>query len=504
MKRLAFWFAIALLLFVFAFIGLNLFDSGPGSVPGALSPAVAAEDRPLAGNLDPGDGFFLVWGFAEPPMTDPLAPGYRRQVQDLFSARRSSRSLFRSPYGRWLARLNAGSARHWQGANFHIPQHQGEDLSDNFSSRRVELAERQERFAPLLGRYRQLLAAGGLKDFTPLNWECPGRSLQLATQTARLFAASRVLDALDGGWPAAGAELLGAADAGFELIASGRTLAVNSLGKSMIELSLQALSSLLNRPECPREFARIMLDRLPERPLRAFGTGPVRTFHWMSFAASLARVKENRIVDPALLKDYFRDPTAFYAIVGFVGISRMGLFNVAHAVAAFFVKENESVAMLRGFWEKVGALEDTPPWRWGPSYLRLRRSPEIATGPFWWLRNPLGKMMVQSAVPFTWPIIQHYVNRSHEMKARYDLVRLLARMRLAAGAGAGLGETELRRLLAAAAPDPFSGQPFRFNRGRGMLYSVGPDAVDDDGREQAEIWRDSDIAVPIKFVKSEK
>jgi hypothetical protein len=326
----------------------------------------------------------------------------------------------------------------------------------------------------------------------------------LATQTARLFAASRVLDALDGGWLAAGAELLAAANAGFELIASGRTLAVNSLGKSMIELSLQALSSLLNRPECPREFARLMLDRLPERPLRAFGTRPVRTFNWMSFAASLARVKENRIVDPALLKDYFRDPTAFYAIAGFVGISRMGLFNVTHAVAAFFVKENESVAMLRSFWEKVGALEDTPPWRWGPAYLRLRRSPEIATGPFWWLRNPLGKMMVQSAVPFTWPILQHYINRSHEMKVRYDLVRLLARARLKMGEKEKLDAAELRKILAAGGRDPFSGLSFRFSRGRGALYSVGPDAVDDHGREQAEIWRDSDIAMPIKFVKSEK
>jgi hypothetical protein len=35
-----------------------------------------------------------------------------------------------------------------------------------------------------------------------------------------------------------------------------------------------------------------------------------------------------------------------------------------------------------------------------------------------------------------------------------------------------------------------------------MLYSVGPDAADENGRELRDIWRRSDIAVPIKFVIS--
>jgi len=385
MKRFLFWFFAAALLFILFFIGLNLFDSKPPS--GTPFAAEGPADEPLAENLEPGNGFFLVWGFAEPPLTDPLAPGYRRQVQELFTAR-TGRYRSRSPYSQWLVRLHTGNALYWQGANFYFPQPHGEDVSHIFASRRVQVMEFQQRFAMLLLRYGQLLRARELDDFTPLNWECPGRSLNLATNMAKLFTASRVLAALDGQWSEAGSGLLDQLDAGLRLIGNGRTIKVNALGRTMVELSLRALASLLNHSDCPPAFVRLMLDRLPERPIQAFGTGPVRAFNWMSFAASLARVKKNRVVDPLLLKDYFRDPTAFYAIVGFVGISRMHLFTAAHALAAFLIKENESVAMLRNFWNEVGVLENDPPWRWNPSLLRQRRSPEAAVGSFWWLRNP--------------------------------------------------------------------------------------------------------------------
>ncbi len=506
MKRLAFGCAIALLLFIFAFFALNLFDSAPESAPGVLSPVVAAAGRPLAGNLDPGNGFFLVWGFAEPPGTDPLAPGYRRQVRDLFSARRSGRSLFRSPYGRWLARLNADSARHWQGLNVYFPQSQDDDPGAYFIARRTQVAAWLERFAPLLGRYRQVLRAGKLEDFTPLGWACPARSVKLTLQTAKLFAAAQMLAAMDGLWPEAGNDLLDALAAGLRLIDSGGTFEVNALGRTMVELSLRSLASLLNRPDCPPDFARLVEENLLPAESARFGTGAVRSFNLLSFRRAIGRVKEEKVVDPFLLKDYFREPAAFYAMERFVALSGARVFTVVHALAAFFIKENETVAMLRAAWERIGQLEETPPWRWNREARPSSRRTPVPAGDasFWWLRNPLGKMMVRSAMPYTWPILRHYVYRSHELHARYDLVRLLARARRMAGAGSKLDEAALLGLLAAAKErDPFSGAPFRFSREQEALYGIGSNRNDDHGREQAEIWRDSDIAVPIKFVVSD-
>ena len=490
MKRFFALFLAALAIFCLLFFGLNLFDSAPAPQAPAVPPAL---------ELEPGNAFFMVWGFAEPPQVDPLAPAYRGQLLELFAAR-ARNYLFRSRYSQWLGRLNAGYRRQWQGATIYFPQLPGEDVCAYFASRRAAIAERRKRFAVLLRRYGQVLQAPLLADFTPLGWEPPARSLLLATYTARLYAAARTLAALDGQWPAAAGDLLGAMSAGFRLIASGRALTANSLGKAMVELSLRSLASLLNRPDCPPGVARLVLERLPVRPAAAFGTAAVRAFNWASFVDAIGRVKKEGIVDPFLLKDFFRRPAAFFALERFVAISGPRLFGAVHALAVFFLKKNETTAKLREYWEEVGALEEAPPWQWRALPLLQRRSPGAPAGPFWWLRNPLGKMMVASAVPYNWPILQHYVYRSHELRVRYELVRLLAAARLAAAPGRPLGEAALRGQLAAGERDPFSGAPYRFSRELGMLYSVGPDAMDDNGREQPEVWRRSDIAVAIKFV----
>lgn len=497
MKRFFFWFFIFLGAFILFFFSLNLFDSRPGPVTEASS----GNERSAA-LLEPGNGFFLVWGFAEPAETDPLSAVYRAQVLELFGALNKN-YLFRSRYGQWLTRLNGAYRQNWQWASLYFPQLPGEDVCAYFALRRVQINEQRQRCDAPLRRYRQVLLAADLEDFTPLGWEFPARSFLLATYTAKLFAASRALAALDGDWQTAVDDLFAALAAGLKLIASGRTLAVNSLGKTMVELSLRTLGSLLNRNDCPDDAVRRILARLPERPMAEFGTAAARTFAWLGFAHALERVKKDKIVDPFLLKDYFHKPADFYALERFVAISGLRLFTTIHALAAFFMKKNESVAALRAFWDGVGRLEETPRylWRSGPRPA-FRLGAALELGPFWWLRNPLGKMMVRSAVPYTWTVLLHYVYRSQGLKVRYDLTRLLARARFRAGRSMSLDAAALKSLLLSAAErDPFSGSPFLFSREPGMLYSIGPDGTDEGGREQTVWWRDSDIAVPIKFVQ---
>lgn len=501
MRRLVFAAVAAALLFILFFLGLNLFDTGPAPA----APGAGATRMPAA-NLEPGNLFFVLWGFAEPPETDPLSPEYRLRVLELFAARyRPSQRLSRSPYGQWLARLSAAGARHWQGANLLFPQEAAEDLGGFFHSQRGRIRELGLRFAPLQSRFRRLLGAGALQDFTPLNWDCPPRSLQLATFAAKLHAASALLAALDGCWPQAADDLLDELDAGLRLLASARTIRANALGRAMVELALRSLAALLNRRECPPGLAQRVLERLTERPVAAFGTASARAFQLQSFQAAVARIKRERIVDPMLLKDFFRQPAAFYALERFVAISGAGVFSAVHALAAFLLQENETMALMRGFWDDVGRLEAVPPWRAGADDLpRLRGAPGRGRpAPLWWLRNPLGKMVARSAVPYAWPVLRQYVLRGHETRARYELTRLLARARLASERDGGLGGEELGRLLAVAAPDPFSGRPFRYGRDTATLYSLGADAEDNGGRERLELWRDSDIAVPIRFVSGD-
>jgi hypothetical protein len=494
MKRFLFWFFILLGTLSLLFFSLNLFDS-------RSAPGLAAPPLPEAG-LEAGNGFYLLWGFAEGAETDLLTESFRVHVQELFNPP-GKNQFSHSRYGHWLTRLNAAYRENWHGTNLYFPQLPGDDVCAFFAARRAMIGEQQQRCAVPLQRYRQVLRAEALEDFTPLGREFPARSVLLATHTARLFAASRALDALAGDWQSAGDDLFAAMATGLKLVGSGRTLAVNSLGKILVELSLRTLGSLLNRSDCPPAVARSIMERLPARPAAAFGTKTARTFAWMSFARALERVKEDKVVDPFLLKDYFREPAGFFALERFVAISGPRFFWTVHALAAFLLKKNESVAAMRAFWDGVGRLEETPPASWGPGPRPASRlGAGLEPGPFWWLRNPLGKMMVRSAVPFTWPVLQNYVYRSHGLKVRYDLTRLLAAARLQAGPGMVLPEATLRNLLASAEErDPFSNRPYLFNLASGMLYSVGPDGTDNHGLEQPAALTDSDIAVRISFVK---
>ena len=185
MKRFFTFFLAALALFILVFFGLNLFDTAPAPRAPALPP-----ER----ELDPGNGFLLVWGFAESPEADPLDPAYRGQLLELFAAR-ARNYLFQSRYGQWLGRLNAGYRLNWQGATIYFPQLPGEDICAYFAARRAQIAERQDRFAVPLRRYARLLRAPELADFTPPGWEPPARSLLLATYTARHYAAARAVAA---------------------------------------------------------------------------------------------------------------------------------------------------------------------------------------------------------------------------------------------------------------------------------------------------------------------
>lgn len=493
MKRFFFWLLIGLAAFILFFIGLNLFDSRPESaMAGPLF---------VPANLQPGNGFFILWGFAEPLDSDPSAPAFRARMLELFSTPVRSR-LFRSRYSHWLGSLNASFRENWQGSKLNFPRLPEDDACVFAAANRDCISEAQQRFAVPLQRYRQILQAENLADFTPLDWGFPARSAALAVTTAKLFAASRTLAAMDGDWDATAADLFAAIDTGLKLIACGRTMTVNALGKNMVEYSLRTLVSLLNRGDCPQPFRRRLLERLPARPACVFGTAAVRDFAWMSFAHALERIERDKIVDPYMLKDYFREPAAFFALERFVAISGRGFFATVHALAAFSIKKNESTAALRAFWQEVGRLEETMPASWpsGPRPL-TRLAARLRLGPLWWLRNPLGKMMVRAAVPYTWPVLQHYVYRSHGLKVRYDLVRLLARASLQAGQGMNLGVDALQTLLASALErDPFSGGPYRFHFESGRIYSVGQDGQDDHGREIAASWRDSDIAVRIAFV----
>ena len=184
MKRFFLVLRRALALFVLFFFGLNLFDSRPGAGAGRGRGPAAAQ---------PGAGQRLFPRLGLRRTAGDRPPGRRltaRQVLELFAAR-ARNYLFRSRYGQWLARLNAGYRRHWQGATLYFPQ-----LPRRGRRRLFRLPPRPDRgTAAALRRAAAALPpapAGRASSRTSRPWagSCPARSLLLATYTAKLFAAS--------------------------------------------------------------------------------------------------------------------------------------------------------------------------------------------------------------------------------------------------------------------------------------------------------------------------
>ncbi len=195
-----------------------------------------------------------------------------------------------------------------------------------------------------------------------------------------------------------------------------------------------------------------------------------------------------------MLKDYFRNSVEFYTVERLINSGRQPLGRVLNPILAVFLKKNETLQLYAAFWEDMRRREALPPFRWGAELADLR--PAVVLGPFWWLHNPFGKMIVRSSLPYPWVILMRIVYPTHMLKARYDLTRLacLWNERIASGRTAGL-EQELQSF---PQKDPFSGAPFRCNSQKSLLYSIGPDGADNGGNEQFIFYRDSDIAVPCR------
>ena len=473
------------------FFCLNLKDSSAPPVGRSLGRLPVAS----TGN---DNGFFILWGICESPATDPLSGEFRRRVLSLL-APFPSELEFRRRYGDWLDRTNDNFRRYWKGAAIPFPRGDSGDSGEFFLSRRALIEKKEKEFALLLHRFQALLSAGRIEDFTPPGRELPLRNLLLAINASRIFIAANTVKALIGEpdkRSAATDNLLLSLAAGLKLIRSSRTLAVNFLGKTLADQSLRALAALLNRPALAAAIAVRVCGFLPPRRTEEFGTSSVRHSGTLSFIQALERIRREKVIDVRLLPGYFRWSANVYAIERLINKADPRTAQALQALLSFFLLKNETVGVFAKYWESVGRLEETPPWRWRsePRALEL----DMTAGSFWWLRNPLGKMMVHSAVPHVRTVTLNFVYRTYESQVRYELVRILSAFRCAApGAPEREKERNLKRFLQAAAErDPFSGGPYRYSVSRRVLYSVGPDRRDDGGMEREAFWRASDIAIP--------
>jgi hypothetical protein len=149
-------------------------------------------------------------------------------------------------------------------------------------------------------------------------------------------------------------------------------------------------------------------------------------------------------------------------------------------------------------------LEQTPPYQWQSDKIALE---PIKTGPFWWLWNAGGKILLESYNDHASAYkngegIYTVIFKAYQKKALYDMVKISAELHLKYNSNKPVQEI-LNGLDSYKVIDPCSGKPYVWNQAKQILYSIGIDRRDNQGEtKDYQSWQDSDYALPvITFVK---
>ena len=115
------------------------------------------------------------------------------------------------------------------------------------------------------------------------------------------------------------------------------------------------------------------------------------------------------------------------------------------------------------------------------------------TGSIWWLQNLSGKRLIKTYwyAPVVWS------SQAYSSKVLYDLIRITLEFRLKHRSGNSVLSTLQQLESYKNGMDPFSGKPYRYSIKNKVLYSVGWDYKDNDGKPSNRWGRD--IALPLRL-----
>jgi len=244
MKKSAKIVGVVLLGVLVLYFVINLWDS-------KLNPDVyTLADLPKA-SLDNANGFFILWGLAEPAEVNVQSEGYTATIKKLLGpdAKNNRNKLYNyddyknkfKPYKDTLDKIK-------------YPVSFEKDWISALSTETDKISRARQEAALPLRRYRQLIDCPKFAEFTGPSFRAPIPNLFAFHALARLYTASCTMDAVNGKWDEAVGNLMDQIDFTKRVIASSRTLIMGLIAKAAMRYSLQGLVSLLNHPQCPHPF----------------------------------------------------------------------------------------------------------------------------------------------------------------------------------------------------------------------------------------------------------
>jgi hypothetical protein len=430
------------------------------------------KDVPPA-SFDRSNGFYILWALPEPPETDMMSDGFIEKFRQLFDPSYDNEkyvkafdfAAFKQKYGRYREKFKKLDLRIGS-------DHMTGDWCEEVLRKKPLLAPLDPDLQVLCQRFRMMIDSKTFEDFISVDSDAPLPNLLAWLQAAKVYTAMNMLVALDGGWETGVSSLLDMADFGKRAVKGSRFLIVNLIGKAVLALPLQAVAALMNRKECPAAVYELVLKRMPPLEYEEFGTRKSLVCEVLAFNY-----------------DFIENPwhDSPYRPYGFW--ERM-------FVKLFLVK-NQTMNYADEIIKQFIQMEQTPPWQWQSDTIAAG---PIKTGPFWWLRNAGGKLLLESYNDYAMGYkrgegIYAVIFKAYQKKALYDMVKISAELHLKYIPEKPVQEI-LNGLDSYRVPDPCSGKPYIWNGEKQVLYSIGTDRVDNNGTSNQATMA-TDVVLPI-------
>lgn len=414
--------------------------------------------------FDKSNGFYRLWTLGEPVDTDVesevVINKYRKLFDPGFDDERSPERFDHRAYKR-------GTNKITEKIRVDIEMNTGirPDIWEYLSSPAANINNLQQDHSVLLERYQELIDTPIVDDFSSfVRWDYPIFNHLAWLRIAKLYVAVNAKDAVNGQWEQGAANLMAHTAFARRTVNGSRFLITNLIGKAVARLSLQMLAALMNRHDCPREVYNQILQGLPPLKPGDFGTKNSFIFETLVFDQYL----EKGIIDEIHLRGDF--------------------FNyITHKL---FTQKNRTLKHFYQHIKEVIDYETTPPFQWESDIPKVRESRRA----FWWFINPGGKQIFDQWYSNFYTIIL----KTYKVRAFYDMTRICAELHLKDDPGKPVEEVLKQIDTYNKAIDPCSGNPYIWNPQKQVLYSIGTDRDDDNGKYSATTL-DTDFALPVRL-----
>jgi hypothetical protein len=339
------------------------------------------------------------------------------------------------------------------------------DIWKYLSSTGANIKTLKQYLSILLERYQGLIDTPIVEDFSPFRqWNRPIFSYMALLRIARLYVAVNAKDAIDGQWEQGVTNLLAHTVFARKIVNGSRIMITNLIGKAVANFSLQMLAALMNRDDCPQEVYNQILQGLP--PLKPGDFGTKNSF-----------IYETLVFDKYLEKGIYDE------------IREHGDF-FDHLARNFFTQKNRTLKHFHQHIKEIIYYETTLPFQWESDIPKGRKSKPA----FWWFINPGGKLIFDQ-----WHFNYHSILlKTYKVRTFYEMTRICAELHLKDDPAKPIEEVLKQLDTYNKTIDPCSGKPYNWNQQKQVLYSIGTDRNDDNGKYDTTTI-DTDFAVPVRL-----